>query len=206
KLLDFGLAKRPAGAAAAALASLATQPDTATAQGTMLGTLQYMAPEQLQGLPADARTDIFAFGEIVFEMVTGRRAFEGQTQASVIAKILEVDPPAMSTTGAISPPSLDRVVQRCLAKDPDARWQSARDIVLELRWISDTIARPDTSASGLRQTRGRGWLPWAIAASAFLLAGAAWTFRPVATPTSRPVMRFDITLPQDMSLEDWRGG
>src|SRR4029450_12535521 len=113
----------------------------------MLGTLQYMAPEQLQGRPVDARTDIFALGEIIFEMVTGRRAFEGQTQASVIAKILEVDPPAMSTTGAISPPPLDRVVQRCLAKDPDARWQSARDIVLELRWISDAIARPDTSAS-----------------------------------------------------------
>ena len=206
KLLDFGLAKRPAGAAAAALASLATQPDTATAQGTMLGTLQYMAPEQLQGRPVDARTDIFALGEIIFEMVTGRRAFEGQTQASVIAKILEVDPPAMSTTGAISPPSLDRVVQRCLAKDPDARWQSARDIVLELRWISDAIARPDTSASGLRQTRGRGWLPWAVAASALLLAGAAWIIRPVATSTSRPVVRFDITLPQDMSLEDWRGG
>ncbi len=206
KLLDFGLAKRPAGAAAAALASLATQPDTVTAQGTMLGTLQYMAPEQLQGLPADARTDIFAFGEIVFEMVTGRKAFEGQTQASVIAKILEVDPPAMSTTGAISPPSLDRVVQRCLAKDPDARWQSARDIVLELRWIGDTIARPEASASDLRQTRARGWLPWAVAASALLLAGAAWIVRPVATTTSRPVVRFDITLPQDMSLEDWRGG
>src|SRR5262245_9382410 len=206
KLLDFGLAKRPAGAAAAALASLATQPDTATAQGTMLGTLQYMAPEQLQGLPVDARTDIFALGEIIFEMVTGRKAFEGQTQASVIAKILEVDPPAMSTIGAISPPSLDRVVQRCLAKEPDARWQSARDIALELRWILDTSARPDGSASGLRQTRGRRWLPWAIAASGLLLAGASWLARPVTVTTSRPVVRFDITLPPDMSLEDWRGG
>jgi serine/threonine protein kinase/Tol biopolymer transport system component len=206
KLLDFGLAKRPAGAAAAALASLATQPDTATAQGSMLGTLQYMAPEQLQGLPVDARTDIFALGEIIFEMVTGRKAFEGQTQASVIAKILEVDPPAMSTTGAISPPSLDRVVQRCLAKEPDARWQSARDIVLELRWILDASGRPDASASGLRQTRGRGWLPWAVAVSGLLLAGASWLVRPVTVTASRPVVRFDVTLPPDMSLEDWRGG
>ena len=206
KLLDFGLAKRPAGAAAAALASLATQPDAATAQGTMLGTLQYMAPEQLQGRPVDARTDIFALGEMLFEMVTGRRAFAGGTQASVIAKILEVDPPPMSTTGAVSPPALDRVVQRCLAKEPEDRWQSARDVLLELRWIRESGASAAAPAAATRGTRGRRWLPWAVAAAALLLAGASWLFRPAAVTADRPVARFDITLPRDMSLEDWRGG
>ena len=205
KLLDFGLAKRPAGAAAAALASLATQPDNATAQGTMLGTLQYMAPEQLHGLHVDARTDIFALGEIIFEMVTGRKAFEGQTQASVIAKILEVDPPAMSATGALSPPPLDRVVQRCLAKEPDQRWQNARDVLLELRWIRETTGKPEALAPGPRPARGRRWLPWAVAASALLLGGVSWLYRPTAVATERAVMRFDVTLPPDMSLEDWRG-
>ena len=87
KLLDFGLAKRPAGTAAAALASLATRPDVATTQGTLVGTVQYMAPEQLQGHAVDTRTDIFAFGEVMYEMLTGRQPFAGDTQASVIARI-----------------------------------------------------------------------------------------------------------------------
>jgi Tol biopolymer transport system component len=206
KLLDFGLAKRPAGAAAAALASLATRPDTATAQGTMLGTLQYMAPEQLQGRSVDARTDIFALGEIIFEMVTGRKPFEGQTQASVIAKILEVDPPPMSATGALSPPSLDRVVQRCPAKEPEERWQSARDVLLELRWIRESGVSAAAPAAAMPGTRGRRWLPWAVAAAALALTGASWLLRPSAVAADRPVVRFDVTLPPEMILEDWRGG
>ena len=97
KLLDFGLAKHTVGAAGQALSMLATAPGTGTAQGTIIGTLQYMAPEQVQGAPADARTDIFALGTILYEMATGRRAFEAKTQASLIAKILETDVPAVST-------------------------------------------------------------------------------------------------------------
>ena len=103
KLLDFGLAKNTIGAAGQALSMLATAPGTATAQGTILGTLQYMAPEQVQGQPADARTDIFALGALLHEMATGRRAFEATTQASLIAKILETEPPAVSSLAPLTP-------------------------------------------------------------------------------------------------------
>ena len=111
KLLDFGLAKHTVGAAGQALSMLATAPGTGTAQGTIIGTLQYMAPEQVQGAPADARTDIFALGTILYEMATGRRAFEAKTQASLIAKILETDVPAVSTLAPVAPPVFDHVVQ-----------------------------------------------------------------------------------------------
>jgi serine/threonine protein kinase len=135
KLLDFGLAKHAVGSAEQALSMLATQPGTATAMGTIIGTLQYMAPEQVQGQPADARTDIFAFGAMLHEMTTGRRAFEATTQASLIAKILETEPPAVSSVAPLAPPALDHVIQSCLAKAPADRWQTAHDIRLQLQWI-----------------------------------------------------------------------
>src|SRR5579872_2648121 len=131
KLLDFGLAKltQPdAAVTAAPLSQLPTAKDAITAQGVILGTLQYMAPEQVEGKEVDARTDIFAFGVVVYEMATGKKAFEGKTSASVMAKILETDPPPMSSLAPMTPPALDRVVKRCLVKDPDDRWQSARDL------------------------------------------------------------------------------
>jgi serine/threonine protein kinase/Tol biopolymer transport system component len=202
KLLDFGLAKHPAGAAAAALASLATRPDVATAQGTLVGTLQYMAPEQLEGHPIDARTDIFALGEVIYQMVTGRPPFDGETQASVIAKILEVDPPVMSAVASVSPPTLDRVVQRCLAKNPDERWQSARDVLLELRWIRDGSA---PVASGTRQASRRPWALWATTAAALVVGALGWLMRPAPVASERPPVRFDITLSAHLSLENWRG-
>ena len=204
KLLDFGLAKHPAGAAAAALASLATRPDVATAQGTLVGTLQYMAPEQLEGHPIDARTDIFALGEVIHEMVTGRPAFEGETQASVIGKILEVDPPPMSKIVPVSPPALDRVVQRCLAKSPDDRWQSARDVLLELRWIRDAATIPAVATSPVHVLR-KPWVLWATTAAAVVLAALAWSTRPAPVASDRLPVRFDVDLPGDMTLEDWRG-
>src|ERR1700758_1255670 len=127
KLLDFGLAKlRGPQAAVANLSALPTEGSNLTAQGTILGTLQYMAPEQLEGEEADARTDIFAFGVVVYEMATGRKAFEGKSQASLIAKILETEPPPISSLQPMTPPTLDRVVKKCLAKEPDDRWQTAR--------------------------------------------------------------------------------
>src|SRR5579863_4991807 len=133
KLLDFGLAKLKQVVAPAnvPLSELPTVNDPLTAEGTIVGTMQYMAPEQLEGKEVDARTDIFAFGAVVYEMATGKRAFEGKSQASLIAAILEREPPPMSLLQPMTPQALDRVVRRCLAKEPDERWQSANDLTNE---------------------------------------------------------------------------
>src|SRR3984893_14858682 len=96
-----------------------------------------MAPEHLEGKEVDAQTDIFAFGAVVYEMATGRRAFEGKSQASVIGAILKDDPPPISSLQPMTPPALDHVVKRCLAKEPDERWQSANDLTNELKWIAE---------------------------------------------------------------------
>ncbi len=126
KLLDFGLAKASAPAVAGAgLSMLPTTPPGLTAQGTILGTFQYMAPEQLEGQDADARTDIFAFGAVLYEMLTGKRAFEGKSHASLISAIMSSDPKPVSALQPLTPPALDRIVGTCLAKDPDDRYQSA---------------------------------------------------------------------------------
>jgi len=170
KLLDFGLAKAMAPVVPrGSLTALPTQADL-TQEGTILGTFQYMAPEQLEGKEVDARTDIFAFGVVLYEMVTGRKAFEGKSQASLIAAILEHDPPPMTTFKPMTPPALDHVVKTCLAKDPDERWQSAADIKRELRWIAEGgsrtgVALPETSArrSGRR-------LAWALVAGLGVVA------------------------------------
>src|SRR5207253_8948872 len=122
-----------------------TTPANITAQGTILGTFQYMAPEQIEGIEADARTDIFAFGCVLFEMLTGRKAFEGKTRASLIGAILKDDPPPVSELQPLVPPALDRVVSTCLAKDPDDRWQTARDLLRELTWAAERPAGPSVS-------------------------------------------------------------
>src|SRR6202051_2823527 len=139
KLLDFGLAKlkQEVAPANAQLSELPTADDPLTAKGTIVGTLQYMAPEQLEGKEVDARTDIFAFGAVVYEMATRKKAFEGKTQASVIGAILKDDPPPISSLQPMTPSALDRVVKRCLAKDPDDRWQSTNDLTNELEWIAE---------------------------------------------------------------------
>src|SRR6476619_6155344 len=113
-----------------------TTPAAVTAHGAILGTLQYMAPEQLDGAEATPRSDIFAFGAVVYEMVTGKTAFAGKSQASLIASIMSADPPAIATLQPLAPAGLDRVIRKCLAKDPDDRWQSARDLADELNWIA----------------------------------------------------------------------
>jgi eukaryotic-like serine/threonine-protein kinase len=190
KLLDFGLAK-PLGATvasgtgsgtspsvfAAALTQTMPSPTPATplsTAGAVIGTVQYMSPEQIQGIEADARSDIFSFGVMLFEMVTGKRTFEGKTQASIVGQILAVDPPSVSLLRPQTPPGLDRVIRLCLEKDPDERIQTAHDLKLQLQAVAEA---PTTTTQAPAATPARQpWLPWvsagvlAIAAIAFALA------------------------------------
>jgi serine/threonine protein kinase/Tol biopolymer transport system component len=191
KLLDFGLAKlRQATGKPAPLSQLSTVGEPITAQSSIMGTLQYMAPEQLEGGEADARTDIFAFGAVVYEMATGRKAFEGKSQASLIAKILQSDAPSISSLQPMAPPALDRLVKHCLAKDPDDRWQSARDIRLELELTADRDRPPLVSTSTSVLPR-RSRLVWGAAVALLLAIIALLALRPAAIPESH-VSRFSI--------------
>src|SRR5437762_1170203 len=133
KLLDFGLAKFSQPEAGVADATMTTP---LTSAGQILGTLQYMSPEQLQGHDADARADIFSFGLVLYEMLTGRRAFQASSQASLIAAILKEEPPPLMTLLPLTPPLLERTVKKCLEKEPGRRWQSAADLRDELAWIA----------------------------------------------------------------------
>ena len=172
KLLDFGLAKTEAPVVDGARQSmLPTTPASLTGVGAILGTLQYMAPEQLEGQEADARTDLFAFGTVLYEMLTGRKAFEGKT--SLIGAILKDESPPVSRVCPLSPTSLDRVVKKCLAKDPDARWRSAFDLHDELAWI----AADSSSAAAVVAAVARPWREragWIAALSVAVLSAALW--------------------------------
>jgi serine/threonine protein kinase/Tol biopolymer transport system component len=196
KLLDFGLAKTSAPVVATSgLSMLPTTPPGLTVKGTILGTFQYMAPEQIEGQEADARTDIFAFGAVLYEMVTGRKAFQGKTQASLLGAIMQADPPPVASLQPLTPPSLDRVIRKCLAKDPDLRWQSARDLQDELQWIADgraeTVTAAVTPSAAPRRARERA--AWAIAAvcavAAITSAGWLWLGRSTTNPAK---VSFDI--------------
>jgi eukaryotic-like serine/threonine-protein kinase len=199
KLLDFGLAKHTTGSAGQAFSMLATAPGTGTAQGTIIGTLQYMAPEQVQGAPADARTDIFALGSMLYEMATGRRTFEATTQASLIAKILETEPPAVSTLAPLTPPVFDHVVQGCLAKAPADRWQTAHDVKMQLQWIQAQGSHAAEAPSAAVLPRRAGWVPWIVVAAVFSAALVATALlRSARTPAIQAPVRFDLILPAEM--------
>jgi Tol biopolymer transport system component len=171
KLLDFGLAKAMAPASSPQLTSLPTQQKMTnlTQEGTILGTFQYMAPEQLEGKDADARTDIFALGAVLYEMATGRKAFSGASQASLITAIMSADPPSISAAQPMTPPALDRVVKTCLAKDPEDRWQSAADVARELKWIGESSFSGMTDGVAPAPKRS-GRLPWILAAGLALVS------------------------------------
>ncbi len=164
KLLDFGLAKlrKPGSVTVTGVSVTRTESAPLTGKGAILGTLQYMAPEQLEGREPDTRSDIFAFGTVVYEMVTGTKAFSGSSQASLIGAILKDDPQPMTALQPVSPPTLDRVVRKCLAKVPDRRWQSAGDLHDELQWIADGGGQPDP-VSVATMPRWRQALPWTVA-------------------------------------------
>jgi len=184
KLLDFGLAKAAPGASAAA-----TTQTFLTAEGVVAGTVPYMAPEQLHGKDADARSDIFAFGAVLYEMLTGQRAFPGDSAASVIAGILEKQP-----ARAVSPPAMNRVIERCLAKDPDDRWQSARDLMHELKWLAES--KEETVAPAATAPRRTWW----IVAPLLALAAVGWMVALRKSSPEGPRFDFSILPPQDASF------
>src|SRR5205823_13320484 len=132
-----GLAKPAQSVAAMASGSMETMSKPLTGEGKIVGTFQYMAPEQIQGQAADARTDIFALGAVLYEMVTGKRAFAGKSQMSVMSAILEKEPEPISAVQPLSPPALEHVIGRALAKERDDRWQNASDLKAELRWVAE---------------------------------------------------------------------
>jgi Tol biopolymer transport system component len=203
KLLDFGLAKSSPAALPPGTTNTAAPTVAAplTAQGSILGTFQYMAPEHLEGAETDARADIWAFGCLVYEAIVGRRPFEGKTQMSLIGAILEREPPPMSELQPMTPPALVRIVRTCLAKNPEDRFQNAHDLCLQLRWVEE-----GGSAAGLpaplvvhrkRQERSL-WLAGAGLA-AILAAAAAWWLKP-APPVTRVVSRFEYSFPEGQRL------
>jgi serine/threonine protein kinase/Tol biopolymer transport system component len=205
KLLDFGLAKSAAPVVAlTGLSMLPTTPPNLTAQGTILGTFQYMAPEQIEGLEADPRTDIFAFGALLFEMLTGRRAFDGKTRASLLGAILKDEPPPVSRLQPLAPKPLDRIVSTCLAKDPDDRYQSARDLLRDLKASSDAAETPVTAAPTPRPVSSR--LAWAIAALAVLALSLVTVRHLRETPASADVIQFTIPPPENASFATPPGG
>jgi serine/threonine protein kinase/Tol biopolymer transport system component len=193
KLLDFGLAK-PAESAAVALTSTATEKKPLTEEGAIVGTFQYMAPEQLEGGDVDARTDIFALGAVLYEMATGRRAFAGKTRASLIASILTAEPPPITSIQPTAPPSLDRVVRTCLAKEKDERWQSAHDVAVELRWVLE--AQPDVAKA--KQSRV-AWIAAALLLLAAIGATVAW-WRARSAPSDEQEVRSYILPPENAAF------
>ena len=197
KLLDFGLAKAITPVSQqSSLTALPTQ-HALTQAGTILGTFQYMAPEQLEGKDADARTDIFALGCVLYEMATGKKAFSGATQASLISSILRDEPHPISQIQPMSPPALDHVVKKSLAKDPEDRWQNAADLASELKWISEGGSQTGVVAPVVsRRRRGRERLGWIVAA-VLLLASIGLAARLFSRPApAASVIRAAILPPE----------
>jgi len=207
KLMDFGLAR--VASLAAAPGTLTESPTVSrplTAEGTIVGTFQYMAPEQLEGKEADARSDIWALGAVLYEMATGKRAFEAKSQASLIVAIMEHEPRPILELQPLSPPALEHLVRRCLAKDPEKRWQSAGDLARELEWIRDAGSQtgaPLAPAAG-RGARGRGRerLLWSTALLVVVLAAVATITVPglLHRGPRQAVTRFSITAPENVTL------
>jgi eukaryotic-like serine/threonine-protein kinase len=190
KLMDFGLAKTSQAVAsggsgramtlsAAKTLSGPSPISPLTTAGAVVGTIQYMSPEQIEGGDSDARSDIFALGSVLYEMATGKRAFDGKSQISVASAILEKDPEPMSAIQPLTPPALEHVVSSCLAKNADDRFQSARDVRLELKWIAEGGSQVTQQAVTRAAKRTSRILPWAIATAAVLalVAGSAFFLR-----------------------------
>ena len=207
KLLDFGLAKlKPRSGPVQSLSEMPTAASIGelTAQGSILGTLQYMSPEQLEGTEADARSDIFAFGAMLYEMLTGKKAFEGKSQVSLMAAILEHEPIPLRTRQPLAPPLLEHLITRCLAKHPDQRWQTSSDVALELKWLasqgaSSLEAETRSESKAVRQPASRTWI---LAAAVGIVLGSLAVFGALAMRSvpEAPSLRFDVNLPEGVKF------
>ena len=203
KLLDFGLAKMAVSPVSFATDTLGPTAEPITAKGTILGTFQYMSPEQLEGKETDARSDIFSFGAMLYEMITGRKGFEGSSHASLIVAVMSTNPPPVSTLQPMASPALDRVVRTCLAKSPDDRWQSAGDLTRELEWIAESGSNAGIPAPVAAKRRNRERTAWLAAglAAVLLLASLAW----IAThllkqPAPATEVHFQIPVPDKLTF------
>ena len=211
KLMDFGLAKplgarnpAPGSGAAPSFTAVATLSGPSplsplTTAGSVIGTIQYMSPEQIEGKEADARSDIFAFGAVLYEMATGKRAFQGKSHLSTASSILEKDPDPISTVQPLAPKALEHTVQTCLAKDPEERFQCAHDLKVQLMWLTGAGAEspPAVTLTAARSSI-KVWLAWAVAALAVVASVLFWTMREAG---SKPVVaRFSIALPANSWL------
>ena len=209
KLMDFGLAKPAAGdlfpgpatpLAGETLTTLRSPASPLTSAGAIVGTLQYISPELIEGKEADARSDIFALGAVLYEMATGQRAFQGESRVSVVSAILEKDPPPVTTLQPSAPGGLEYIISACLAKDPDERFQTAHDVALQLRWLSQPGAT-DSVLAKKNPSLPRSWLAAGLAAL-FLIALGALFFARAHPPMSSEygVVRFSIPLPAKQEL------
>jgi eukaryotic-like serine/threonine-protein kinase len=194
KLLDFGLAKPAAPLTSAAMLTAVTQDSPVTEQGTIVGTFQYMSPEQIEGKDVDARSDIFSFGAVLYEMLSGERAFPGKSQLSVASAILEKEPAPISSIKPMTPPALDHAIRRCLAKEPDDRWQTARDLLLELKWITEAGSQAGVPAPVVSHRKLRERLTQVAAALMTLVAIAFAIALVLRAP--KPVYRATLLPPE----------
>ena len=202
KLLDFGLARATGLAPTAGDMSSPTMSRPLTAEGTIVGTFQYMAPEQLEGKEADPRSDLFSFGAVLYEMATGKRAFEGKSQASLIASILKETPQPISSISNVSPPALDKIVMRCLEKDAEDRYQTARDVLLELKWVTEAGSRAGVPSPVAARRKSRELLAWrlvALGAAGVLIFGVKGILNRPQPP--RPI-EFTTPVPAEVVFID----
>jgi Tol biopolymer transport system component len=205
KLLDFGLAKISLPSAEVDLTAEVTRATPLTQEGAVAGTFPYMSPEQIEGKEVDARSDVFSFGSVLYEMATGRRAFTGKSQISLASAILEKEPEPIGRLRPLTPQALECVIQVCLAKNPEDRWQSARDVLLQLKWLYEPSSQPALPTPGHGRSREPlAWLTAAALAVATAIAAAGWWQDAHVAPPRLP-MRVSVELPPGKIIDRFMG-